>query len=130
MAEPTSASTLSVVGLGVALFGATLGPYAAIVMGALAGGMYAISRTDVGGNKTAAALLLLRIVIVAVVMSGAALWGLSVAFGWDSPHLVSVVAFLIGLFYDRWPVWAETVIEGFVARKAAGPKPGAGNDGQ
>lgn len=119
MAEPTSATTLSLVGLGVALFGAAAGPYAAIIFAALAGGLYSTSRYETS-SKASAAWTLLRIVVVAVVLSGAAVWGIETTFGWSSPHLVALVAFTIALFYDKWPEWAARVIEGFVNRKSSG----------
>lgn len=121
MSDPASSGSLSLVGLGVALFGVAAGPYAAVVMAALAGGMYVVSRADTGGRRLAAGLLLVRIVITAVVLSGVALWALHEMFGWDSAHLVSLVAFAIATFYDKWPTWGERFIDAFISRKAGPP---------
>ena len=69
MAEPASTTSLSLAGLMITLFGAALGPYAAIVCAALAGAMYSVSRADTGGARRGV-LTLLQIVVTAIVLTG------------------------------------------------------------
>jgi hypothetical protein len=119
MAEPTSVSSISLVGLGVALFGTAAGPYAAIVFAALAGALYSTSRFE-SQSRLAAGLALLRVVLVAVAVSGAAVWALQTAVGVSSEHVIPLVSFAIALWYDHWPAWGKRAIEMVIRRRLNG----------
>lgn len=115
MAEPTSTTSLSLAGLMITLFGAALGPYAAIVCAALAGAMYSVSRINTGGARRGV-LILIQIVVTAVVLTGAVLWIIETSTGLQSPHLLAIVAFVIAVYFERWVGWGHRIIEGFVDR--------------
>lgn len=103
MTEPTStaASGVSIVTVAIGLLGPAAGPYATIVLGALAGALWALSAAPTE-TRTAGASLVLRLVLTAVVLTGGAAAALEAQYGWPAHQLLAPVAFGIGMGGDRW----------------------------
>jgi hypothetical protein len=100
MAEPTSTST-SLTVLAIAAVGPAAGPYAVIVMAALAGALWPLSTME-GLTKRTGAWLLLRIVATAVVLGGA---GASLVERWlgvPAYDAAAAAAFVIGAVGTGW----------------------------
>lgn len=101
MAEPTTAGGVSITALLIALLGPMAGPYAVIVMAALAGALWPLS-TMVLPSRRAGAAFLFRIVASAVLLSGSAAWYLETKYSVPAIHGMAVVAFLIGAMGNGW----------------------------
>lgn len=119
MTEPTSSTAATgLVALAIAALGPHAGPYAAIVVAALAGALWALGDADTGSRR-AGALLLLRLVATAVVLTVSISVALEQAYGWPAQQLLAPVAFAIGMGGDRWRALAGAVV-GLVSRRIGG----------
>lgn len=123
MTEPTTsgAGATSLVALSIAVLGPAAGPYAAIIVAALAGALWALGDGETG-SRSAGALLLLRLVATAVVLTVSISIGLEAAYGWPAQQLLAPVAFAIGMGGDRWRALGATVV-GLVSRRMGGGQP-------
>lgn len=102
MTEPTSTTAgVSIVTVAIGLLGPAAGPYATIVLGALAGALWALSAAPTE-TRPAGAGLVLRLVLTAVVLTGGAAAALESQYGWPAHQLLAPVAFGIGMGGDRW----------------------------
>lgn len=120
MTEPTTTGGVGLVAVAVALLGPAAGEYAVIVLSALAGSLWALSRLTTASRLTGASLVA-RLVITAVVLtSGVAYW-LQQSYDWPTHQLLAPVAFAIGAFGDRWPALLDELWQRLV-NKMAGSK--------
>lgn len=113
-AEPTSAGSLSVSALLIAILGPLGGEYAAIIFAALGGALWPL-QTMKGINKRAGAFFLFRVVVTAVLVTGAATYWLETRYGFPARHGMTVVAFLVGAMGNG----VGSVIDGLRAGLAA-----------
>lgn len=127
MAEPTTASGVSITALLIALLGPLAGQYTVIVMAALAGALWPLS-TMVMTSRKAGAAFLFRIVTTAVLLSGSAAYYLEVNYQLPAAHGMAVAAFLIGAMGNGWSPIFRAMRDGISAFiRAVG---GASNEGQ
>lgn len=126
MPEPSTTGSVTLVAFAVALLGPMAGEYAAIVVSALAGALWALKETETS-NRMDGAKLLLRLVLTAVVLTGGLALIVQSIYGWPAHHLISPLAFGIGAFGNRW----RTVIDAVAARVrrmfAGGAAPDSGS---
>lgn len=118
MTEPTLPATAGIVAIGVALLGPMAGPYAVIVLAALAGSLWALAQAPTA-TRSAGALLLLRLVLSAVVLTSGVAWWLEAQYQWPAHHVLAPVAFVIGMGGDRWRKLADAIVAA-VGRKLGG----------
>lgn len=118
MTEPTLPAAVGIVALGVALLGPQAGPYAVIVLSALAGSLWALAQAPTA-TRGAGALLLLRLVLSAVVLTSGVAWLLESQYQWPAHHLLSPVAFVIGMGGDRWRSLIDAIVAA-VGRRIGG----------
>lgn len=126
MAEPTTASGISVTALLIALLGPLAGQYAVIVMAALAGALWPLSTMELPSRRAGAAFLF-RIVASAVLLSGSAAWYLETNYAVPAIHGMAVVAFLIGAMGNGWAPVFKAMRDGLSAfvRAAGGAASGS-----
>ena len=116
MTEPTS--SISITAVLIALLGPFAGPYALIVMAALAGALWPLS-TMPSTTRVAGAMFLLRIVVAAVFLTGSAAWYIDAHYQIPATQSMAVLAFFIGAMGNGWrPVLAgiRNALVGFVGR--------------
>lgn len=101
MAEPTTASGVSLTALLIALLGPLAGQYAVIVMAALAGALWPLSTMEMPTRRAGAAFLF-RIVSSAVLLSGFGAWFLERNYQVPAVHGMAVAAFFIGAMGNGW----------------------------
>lgn len=121
MPEPTTGGSVGLVAIAIALLGPAAGPYAVIVLSALAGALWALSRSETA-TRVHGALLLARLVVTAIVLTGAVAWWLESQYKLPAHQLLAPVAFGIGAMGDGW----RSVIDGLVARLGRGSATGGG----
>lgn len=121
MPEPTTGGSVGLVAIAIALLGPAAGPYAVIVLSALAGALWALSRSETA-TRVHGALLLARLVVTAIVLTGAVAWWLESQYKLPAHQLLAPVAFGIGAMGDGW----RSVIDGLVARLGRGRATGGG----
>lgn len=111
MTEPTStaATGVSIVAVAIGLLGPAAGPYATIVLGALAGALWALSAAPTETRRAGAGLVL-RLVLTAVLLTGGAAAALESQYGWPAHQLLAPVAFAIGMGGDRWRALGDIVV--------------------
>lgn len=102
MAEPAGTTATGIVAVSIALLGPAAGEYAVIVLSALAGSLWALSKAGSTGRIDGAALVL-RLVLTAVVLTGGAAYWFNSMYEVPVHQLLAPVAFAIGAFGDRWP---------------------------
>jgi hypothetical protein len=119
MSEPTAVTATGLVAIGVALLGPMAGEYAVIVLSALAGSLWALSRSSTD-TRAAGALLVLRLVLTAVVLAGGASWWLSGHYSIPAHHLLAPVAFCIGAIGNGWGSLINAAL-GMLRRRIGGP---------
>lgn len=120
MAEPTStATTVGLYSLFIALFGVAAGEYALIIFASLAGSLWAVSSIATSSKKEAG-WLLLKIVFMAVVLTSCAATIIEAKFGWPVKQVMAPVAFLIGFLGNRWHSILDRIIEKFLPSNTAG----------
>lgn len=101
MAEPTTASGVSLTALFIALLGPLAGQYTVIVMAALAGALWPLSTMEMPTRRAGAAFLF-RIVSAAVLLSGSGAWYLEQNYQVPAAHGMAVAAFFIGAMGNGW----------------------------
>lgn len=107
MPEPTSTTSIGLLGLFVTLLGPLLGPYALILFGAMLGAATALSARD--GSSTLAGLgFLVREVLTAVLFTVAITAALERWMDWPADMVMGGVAYCIGWQWDQlstrlWP---------------------------
>jgi len=106
MTEPSLPPAASLIAVSVAVFGPMAGPYAVIVLSALAGALWALASTPTE-SRLAGGLLLLRLVLTAVVLTGCGAWMLEAQYGWPAHQLLGPLAFAVGMGGDRWRALAD-----------------------
>lgn len=99
---PSSGATASIVALAVAMLGHGLGEYAVILLGAMSGALWVLSRKPTVGHRDAA-LLVLRVVLTSVVLTSAVAWWLESRWALPMQHTLAPVAAGIALWSDRLP---------------------------
>ena len=114
MTEPTTTSGAGIIAVSVALLGPMAGEYAVIIVSALAGSLWALSRMP-SSSRTDGALLIFRLVLTAVVLTSGAAFLLQAHYDWPAHHLLAPVAFVIGAFGDRWPRLFEVIFNRMTA---------------
>jgi len=126
MAEPTLPASAGVVAVGVALLGPAAGPYAAIVLGSLAGALWALAAASTE-RKRDGAWLLLRLMLTAVVLTvGVSVW-IEQRYGLPARDVLPGVAFVLGMGPERWRAVITTVAD---LRRRFGQPPAGGDGGQ
>lgn len=118
MSEPTSTACVSIVTVAIGLLGPAAGPYATIVLGALAGALWALSAAPTE-TRAAGAGLVLRLVLTAVVLTGGAAAALEAQYGWPAHQLLAPVAFGVGMGGDRWRALGDIMVA-MVGRRLGG----------
>ena len=109
MAEPVISPSVSLIVVAIALFGPMAGPYAVIVLSALAGALWTLASTPTP-NRMAGGLLVMRLVLTAVVLTGGGAWALEKQYGWPAHQLLAPLAFAVGMGGDRWRALADIVL--------------------
>ena len=120
MTEPTTSTGAGIVAVSVAILGPMAGEYAVIVLAALAGSLWALSRLSTA-SRVDAALLILRLVLTAVVLAGGAAWWLQTQYAWPAQQMLAPVAFAIGAVGDRWTAFFELLYDRWARRQPKGP---------
>lgn len=132
--EPTATATAgvalsaSLTGAMAAAVGPVLGPWLAVAVCALAGGMWAVGRSQTG-SRLSAVWLLARILITAVVLSGAVASLVSGFVPMTEEHLQPFVAFCLGAIGDKFDTFREDLMQRFGGGwrlGGGGPGPGLG----
>ena len=102
MAEPTSATATSLsVATAGGLLGPLAGPWAIVIICALAGAQWAVSREKLDSTWAGAALMF-RCVITSCVLSGFVSWMMSKAYpAFSSVELLGPVAFVVAALGNR-----------------------------
>lgn len=121
MAEPTTSGGVGLVAVAVALIGPAAGEYAVIVLSALAGSLWALSRLETASRLTGAALVA-RLVLTAVALTGGVAYWLQDAYHWPVHQLLAPVAFAIGAFGDRWPALLDRLWQRLIDALPGGAK--------
>lgn len=85
------------------------GPYAVIVLSALAGALWALASAPTP-SRLAGGLLLLRLVLAAVVLTGGGAWALETHYGWPAYQMLAPLAFAVGMGGDRWRALADVIV--------------------
>lgn len=106
MAEPATTTSAGIVAAAIVMMGPIAGEHAAIAFCALAGALWALSSAKCESHA-AGAWLVGRLVLTAVVLTGTGAWLLEDLYQWPAKHVLPGLAFLIGLFGNRWPSLAE-----------------------
>ncbi len=103
MAEPVhpTLAGASLITLSVGLFGPAAGPYVVIILGALGGGLWALSSATLE-TRMQGAWLMLRCLVTAVVLTAMIASLLGPWLGIDALEVYVVVAFVIGALGNRW----------------------------
>jgi hypothetical protein len=119
MTEPTLPTAgVGIVTVAVALLGPMAGPYAVIVLSALAGALWALS-AQATPNRIAGGLLVARLVLTAVVLAGGVAWIIDSQYHWPAHQTLAPVAFAIGMGGDRWRSLVDVVV-GLVSKRVGG----------
>lgn len=103
MPEPihTAAAGVSIMTLAVALFGPNVGPYAVILLGSIAGALWALSSAAVE-TRMQGAWLMGRCVITAIVLTAFIARFLGPYLSFAEGESYSIVSFIIGALGNRW----------------------------
>lgn len=101
MTDQNQIGNFGLIGLAIAVLGPLAGPYAVIVLSALAGALWALASTPTP-SRLAGGLLLMRLVLTAVVLTGGGAWALSTHYGWSARELLAPLAFVIGMGGNGW----------------------------
>jgi hypothetical protein len=119
MTEPTSTTAATgLVAMAVAVLGTHAGEHAVIVLSALAGSLWALSRATTP-TRAAGAMLVLRLVLTAVVVTGPASWWLASRYAVPAHYFLGPVALAIGMIGDGWSS-IITVALGLLKRRIGG----------
>jgi hypothetical protein len=103
MAEPIQSTLagVSLITLAVAVFGPQAGPYIVIVLGALGGGLWALSSATLE-TRLQGAWLMLRCLVTAIVLTAMIAGLLGPWLGIDTLETYAAVAFCIGALGNKW----------------------------
>ena len=103
MTEPISPAIagVSLFTLLVAVFGPQAGPYVVIVLGAIGGGLWALSSTELQ-TRLAGVWLMARCIGTAVVLTSLIAGTVGAWFGIAATEVYPVVAFCIGALGNQW----------------------------
>lgn len=103
MAEPIhpTLAGVSLITLAVGVFGPAAGPYVVIILGALGGGLWALSGA-VLATRMDGAWLMLRCLVTAIVLTAMIASLLGPWLGIDVLEVYVVVAFVIGALGNKW----------------------------
>jgi hypothetical protein len=120
MAEPTTPIGAGLVAVAVAVLGPMAGEYAVIVLSALAGSLWALSRASTA-TRGQGALLVARLVLTAVVLTGGASWWLATHHtNLPVQELLPPVAFFIGAIGNGWTSIINAVAKALRGRLGGG----------
>jgi hypothetical protein len=110
MAEPihSTIAGVSLVTLAVALVGPAAGPYLVIVLGAIGGGLWALSSTPLQTRWQGAGLMF-RCVLTAVVLTALIANVIGPWFGIEVIEVYVVVSFVIGMLGNKWLEVIESI---------------------
>lgn len=114
MTEPTTTTGAGIIAVSVALLGPMAGEYAVIVVSALAGSLWALSRVS-AATRADGALLIFRLVLTAVMLTSGAAYLIQSHYDLPVHQLLAPVAFAIGALGDRWPRLLEAAFERLMA---------------
>jgi hypothetical protein len=125
MPEPvqTAVASVSLMTLAVAVFGPQAGPYIVIVLGSIAGGLWALSSTTLQ-TRMEGAWLMLRCVVTAVVLTALIAGVVGPWIHVPVSEAYAVVAFVIGMLGNKWQDIIESIklrLQAFISN-AGGPK--------
>lgn len=115
MAEPAGTTSAGIVAVSIALLGPAAGEYAVIVLSALAGSLWALSRSG-SAARIDGAVMVLRLVLTAVVLTGGAAYWINSMHEVPMHQLLAPVAFFIGAFGDRWPAALDALWRRLIGR--------------
>ena len=115
MTEPAVPSSAGITAVAVAILGPMAGEYAVIVLSALAGSLWALSRVP-SSTRAAGAMLVLRLVLTAVALTSGAAFVLELHYQWPAHQVLAPLAFMIGALGDRWPGLVERLADGLLRR--------------
>lgn len=124
MTDPlhTTVGAVSLVTLAVAFFGPQVGPYVVIVMGSVAGGLWALSSTALA-TRVQGLGLMVRCVLTAVVLTALIAEGVSPYIHTQIVEAYAVVAFAIGAFGNRWEAVFDAIKRRVMKFIASGSSP-------
>lgn len=126
MPEPvqTAAASVSLMTLAVTMFGPLVGPYIVILLGSVAGGLWALSSAK-SQTRMQGAWLMLRCVFTALVLTAVIAGVIGLRFDVPVTEAYVVVSFVIGMLGNRWQDVIETIktrLQTLIST-AGGPKP-------
>lgn len=131
MTEPVSPAIagVSLITLGIALFGPQAGPYVVIILGSIGGGLWAVGSATIADETwidriVSGGLLMLRCVVTAIVLTAVIAGFVGPWLGLPVSEVYAIVAFVIGALGNRWRDIIEAVkkrIEGRIS--STGDKP-------
>lgn len=126
MPEPIQSTVagVSLMTLAVTLCGPLAGPYIVIVLGSIAGGLWALSSATLQ-TRTQGAWLMLRCIFTAVVLTAVIAGVIGSRYGIQVSESYAVVAFFIGMLGNRWQDIIETIknrVQALIST-TGGPKP-------
>ena len=124
--EPTSAGTIGITALFVALLGPFAGEYAVIVFAALAGAMWPLLRTKDTSSRRDGGWFLLKIVFTSVALTGGITYWIETNYGFPARFGAPVVAFAIGALGNGLDPVLQALGDGLSAmvRRVIGSKAG------
>jgi hypothetical protein len=117
--EPTIPASVGIVTVAVALLGPLAGPYAVIVLSALAGALWALSAAPTA-NRADGAWLVLRLVLSATMLTGGVAWWLERTYDWPVHQVLAPVAFGIGMGGNRWRALSDRILAALDRRVGGG----------
>lgn len=101
MAEPASTTSVTLTAISIGILGPLAGPYALIVMAALAGALWPLS-TMGHVTRRKGAYFLLKVVMTAVILTGASAYFLEERYAIPAFQSFAVIAFFIGALGNGW----------------------------
>jgi hypothetical protein len=122
--QHSAATGVTLITLAVGVFGPQLGPYVVILLGSIAGSLWALSSAELA-TRTAGLWLLLRCVVTAIVLTGLIAQFIGPLVGVPVGEAYAVVSFVIGMLGNRWQDIIDSIktrIQGFITN-AGSPKP-------
>lgn len=126
MPEPiqTTVAGVSLMTLAVAIVGPLAGPYMVILLGSIAGGLWALSGATMQTRKEGAGLIL-RCVLTAVVLTAVIAGLVEARFGIPVNEGYALVSFAIGMLGNRWRDFGDVIKGRVIAVFSAigSPKP-------
>ncbi len=124
MPEPvnTTIASVSLVTLAVALFGPQAGPYIVIVLGAVGGGLWALSSAALD-TRMQGVWLMLRCIVTAVVLTALIAGIVGPWIGVSVTEAYAVVSFVIGALGNRWQEIIDSIKTRLQGVIATGEKP-------